>query len=506
VPLARLVRSSAPTASVTDATDDAHGAVPARPETGRPDRFPHWRELVGGGVYAALLLVVLRIAAAPLTNTDTYFHLRFGHEFLQGWSLRHPGSVSTFATATWLPTQWLPEMVMAKTEDWFGLAGVAWLLGVMLVSLLATLYLLARRWAGPLAASALSASALFVSSVNLSMRPQVLSFLLVAVFTAAWLRTREDQRVRWWLVPLTWLWAMIHGMWPIGIGLGVVAVVGMALDRSLPATTLRRAAWVPVFSAIAAALTPVGPGLYGAVLGVGSRSQYFSEWDTPDFTNPSCVVLGILLAVSVTMMVRRGDRSFLHLGLLLTAAVCAVWSWRTVPVSAMLLAPLIAVQIHSEGAKSTTPARFERLLVVGISVLALGGLAVAVPRTADQPPSQPSWIDPALSSLPAGTKVVDSWDWGGYLMWRYPQLDLLMHGYGDTFTIPELQRNTDILELAPGWDTQLRRTGCTIAILRPTSALAYALVRQEHWTVLHRSTAVMELRAPAARLTPGGGS
>src|SRR5205814_3848104 len=121
------------------------------------------------------------------------------------------------------------------------------------------------------------------------------------------------------------------------------------------------------------------------------------------FTKPACVVLGILLAVSVTLMVRRGDRSFLHLGLLFTAAVCAVWSWRTVPVSAMLLAPLIAAQIHTEGTRSTTPARFEKLLVVGISVLALGGLAVAVPRTADQPPSQPSWIDPALASLPAGT-------------------------------------------------------------------------------------------------------
>jgi hypothetical protein len=61
----------------------------------------------------------------PLTNTDTYFHLRFGHEFLHGWSLRHPGSVSTFATADWVPTQWLSEIVMAKTEDWFGLPGVA---------------------------------------------------------------------------------------------------------------------------------------------------------------------------------------------------------------------------------------------------------------------------------------------------------------------------------------------------------------------------------------------
>ena len=94
-------------------------------------------------------------------------------------------------------------------------------------------------------------------------------------------------------------------------------------------------------------------------------------------------------------------------------------------------------------------------------------------------------------------------DYGGYLMWRYPQLDLLTHGYGDTFTIDELQRNTDILGVAAGWDTELRRTGCTIAVLRPENALAYALVHQEHWTVLHSSPGVAELQAPPGWSTAG---
>ena len=91
--------------------------------------FP-WLVLVG------ILVSLFVNTARPLTNTDTYFHLRFGHEFLDGWSLRHPGSVSTFATADWVPTQWLSEIVMAKTEDWFGLAGVAWLSGLLEVAAL----------------------------------------------------------------------------------------------------------------------------------------------------------------------------------------------------------------------------------------------------------------------------------------------------------------------------------------------------------------------------------
>ena len=94
----------------------------------------------------ALLVVTLgalvRTASLPLGNNDTFFHLRFGHEFLSGaWSLRHPGSVTTFATADWLPTQWLPQVVMAQFEEWFGLPGVAWLAGLHFLTLALTLWL-----------------------------------------------------------------------------------------------------------------------------------------------------------------------------------------------------------------------------------------------------------------------------------------------------------------------------------------------------------------------------
>lgn len=484
--------------------DSAPGRADPETPAPREPRYPYAREMVAGGLYVALLIVVLRLASAPLSNTDTYFHLRFGSEFLDGWSLRDPGSVSSFATADWLPTQWLSEVVMARTEDAFGLAGVAWLYGLLLVALLTTLYLSARRWAGPLLSVGLTCLALLSASQQLWMRPQLLSFLLVAVTTAAWLRTREDRRIRWWLVPLTWVWAMVHGMWPIGIGLGVVAVVGMALDRTLPRPLLLRAAAVPLLSAVAAAVTPVGPGLYGAVIGVGNRSQYFSEWGSPDYSTVDCRALGVLLVLTVGLMLRRGVRSWTDLAFLLVAAVCAVWSWRTVPVAATILVPLAAVQSRAGRSPATPARRPERALLAIGGALTLLALAFVVPHTADQPPSQPAWVDPALSSLPAGTKVLDSWDYGGYLMWRYPQLDLLMHGYGDTFTIAELQRNTDIADLAPGWDTDLRATGCTIAVLRPT-AVAYALEHQLHWTVLHRSAAIVELQAPPGWSSASGG-
>src|SRR6186997_972139 len=92
----------------------------AADETPRPAPLRHVLSyLLLGGVF----LVLVRIASLRLANFDTYFHLRFGHELLGDWSLRDPGSVNTFATQDWVPTQWLPQVVMAQTEDWVGLAG-----------------------------------------------------------------------------------------------------------------------------------------------------------------------------------------------------------------------------------------------------------------------------------------------------------------------------------------------------------------------------------------------
>ena len=135
------------------------------------------------------------------------------------------------------------------------------------------------------------------------MRPQMLSFLLVAVTIGAWLRTREDGRLRWWLVPMTWVWAMSHGMWPIGIVIGVVAVVGLALDRAYrPARSGRGPhscrccrPWPRRSPRSARRCTARSSR-------VGDRAEYFSEWNPPDYTSgrlrrssPSCLAIAVVL-------------------------------------------------------------------------------------------------------------------------------------------------------------------------------------------------------------------
>ena len=196
-----------------------------------------------------------------------------------------------------MPTQWLPQIVMAQVEDWFGLAGVAWLSGLIYLALAVTLWTIARRHASPLVAAPVTVVAILAS------RRRHVDATAGAELPAhrrdhrAWLATREDHKVRWWLVPLAWLWAMVHGMWPVGIIIGCVALLGIALDRAVPARVWLKLAAIPVLSVAVTALTPVGPALYSAVLEVNSRGHYFAEWQPPDFRDADGIALLILVGV-----------------------------------------------------------------------------------------------------------------------------------------------------------------------------------------------------------------
>ena len=446
-------------------------------------------------VFLGVLAGIVKYTARPLTNFDTYFHLRIGQEFLDGWSLRDPGSLSTFSTADWLPTQWASQMLMATTERQLGLAGVAWLSGVWFVLLAVALYVSARRQASALAAATLTTLAVVAMQPALSARPQVLSYALVVVFVSTWLASIDDGRPRWWLVPLTWVWAVVHGMWPLAVVIGVAGVLGAALERRHEAGVLARLAAVPLLCGVAAALTPIGPALYGAVVNVGGNARFFSEWGSPDFHHPMAYLPAAMVGATALLWLRRGPTPWSQLAFLALGAAFTLYSIRTLPVAVAIMTPLLAAALAPYLAPQPVR-RWERLTVAGGALAAVACLAALVPQTTTPDEDGLANVAGELSSLPDGTPVLNAWEWGGYLMWDQPRLDLVMHGYGDMFTTDELQRNTDIEGLAPDWEDLVAETGARVAVLRSEGKLAHALTQGYDWEVVAEDEVAVMLRAP----------
>ncbi|HEX2893541.1 MAG TPA: hypothetical protein VHO29_06010 [Marmoricola sp.] len=446
------------------------------------------------GPYLVVILTVLlvvEIASSSVTNFDTFFHLRIGQEFSHGWSLRHPGHFNRFASRDWLPTQWLTQIWMYRFEEWFGLGGVAWLSGLWFLGLAATLLVICRRHASPIVATAVVATTLLACRYGLSPRPQVLSYILIAIVVDAWLRTDRDGRPRWWLIPLAWLWAMLHGMWILGVVTSFVGAAAMWIDRS----KTRKARWsflgIPVGMAFAGAITPVGPGLYSAVLLVGSRSDLFTEWKPADYTQPPNAALAVMLVASVGLSLRSRRSTVIEIGFLLLTMGWALYTQRTVPIAAVTLAPLLAGQLALLTSPRMPMRRGEKATLTVIISLGLVVLGFTAHRAGEV--HEPSWVRPQLQALPNGTPLIADMAPAGYLIWRYQNVAPLITGYADMYTDRELANNRKLMALDPGWDEQVRRLDVHWALVDPKSAIAYALTHFEHWRTVGTSKYVVLL-------------
>lgn len=474
-------------ATLTDPTRAADAAPPSR------SPILTWVPILVLGV---LLVGVAAAAGQPLTNTDTFFHLRFGREFLSGWSPWDPGHLGAFDSAEWVPTQWLTQIAYAGTEQALGTRAVAWLGGALIMAYAVTVWCVVRAHTTLTACTVIAPTVVLASSPFLSVRPQVISFIFTVVCVHLWMRTRETGRAPWGLVPLTWVWAMCHGMWPIALVTAVAAVIGLWLDRAQPGVRLPRAGHLLAVVALSAAvtlLTPVGPRLFSAVLLVTSRGSYFEEWAPPDFTTPYGAALAALVALTLVAFIRGQSTSWLSLMILLLAGGWALYSTRTLPIAAATIAPLLAEQLQRHLPTRDPVTRRETRAVTLVSILGLVLMTVLLStRGGTDYEVVPPWVDDQLDTLTPGTPVVTAWERGGYVLWRHPELDTIIHGYGDVFTDDELERNVTITESDEDWAELVRDTGAVDAFLAADSSLAYNLElagwqpvqEDEDWVVL----------------------
>lgn len=441
------------------------------------------RRVLPVAVVAILLGALVRGQAKPTLGADGYFHLRMGHELLGGWSIRNPGHLSPFDSADWLPTQWLAQIGMASIEGRAGLAGVMWVAGFLVLVIALATFVCCRVTTAPLPAAFAAILACSAASPGFSARPQLFSYLFVLMVATAWLATVRDGKARWWLIALSWVWAPLHGLWPIGIVIAFAVILGLALERRLTARELGKLALIPALSALVVVATPLGPGIYGSVFAVGSRAKYFAEWGPTDFTQPYAIALLAMFAIVLLVAIKRRPLSWSLLMLVGLAGALSVVSTRMTTLAAMMLAPLVA-EAFQEFVPPAPRVQLREALALTAILAACAAVLAPVVKVRSDEMTAPTWLDERLDAQPGGTRVLNDWNTGAYFLWRHPQLSLVMHGYGDVFTTAELERNSDILRLEPQWDDEVDELDADLALVDPDSPLGYAMTNDLGWTVV----------------------
>lgn len=422
---------------------------------------------------AALVVVPLAVTG-PLVDPDTWWHLRSGSDVLSTHVLVGPDPWSPLTSGTWVRHQWLAEAAMSGMWALGGAAAVAWLVPVAAVATVLSTHLTLRRDSGVVVSAIVALLGFVGTTVSLSARPQVLSFPLAVVAAGAWLASSRDARLRWWLVPLTWVWACVHGFWILVPLLGALVALGVLLEERRAAPALRLGA-LAAATAVAGALTPVGPRLLEAPFAVGEITGFIEEWQPAPAGSPAFLVVAAMVLLALGLRLRSGRAPWPEVLLAAFAAYLAVTHGRTVALAAMVAAPLLGSALSTA---TRTAERVRRRELGALALAAVVGVGVAgalAPVRAQQPDGFPHALSAELATLSPGTVVCNDYFVGGWLLWQHPDLVPVVDGRTELYSVGSLRQFVTLEGARPGYEAVLAERGCPVALVDGSGPLAAAL-------------------------------
>jgi hypothetical protein len=451
-----------------------------------------------------LLASIFTMTAGAITDPDFWWHLRTGQLIFETRAVPHADPFSfTAHGARWVAHEWLTEVLIFAVFKFAGWGRLVMLFSLVMTAALGLAYLsAARRGAHPFVACAATLTGALATAPIWGVRPQMISFFFTSLFVlvlddyardghdyARNDHSREDQcrvarrrRTLWLLVPVTLVWANMHGGFALGLALVALTGAGVALDELLRRDATRpdevgatrahriRCAWARVrplcfvFAACAAVvpLNPNGVRLFAypfETINSRAMQRYIIEWFSPDFHQPYAHALAALLFATFAALALSPKRARAGEVLLVcVAAYASLRAWRNIPLFALVAIPPLAehawavindrlrtrrddatanerdanaserdatASAHDEdrqtiGAKMTVRLALNAALLICVP---LGLCALRVSRVAHDQSSVEAEKFPAaavefLRVHGEADRVFNAYGWGGYMIWK----------------------------------------------------------------------------------------
>jgi tetratricopeptide (TPR) repeat protein len=212
---------------------------------------------------AGLLLLVAGLCIGPMQETDLFFRVAAGEQFLRTGHLVHRNLFSfTYPDAPYLDSAWLFDTAAAALYRLGGFPAVV--LGKTFVILaIATLaYRLCRSLgASKLTAATILAAAFLCMRERLVERPHLFSLLGEALLMGLLPHVVKGGRSSWLVLPLVVSWVNLHAGAFLAALMLALGGIGALLDRQPARVAFRFAAFAIASLALLAA-SPVGVGIF----------------------------------------------------------------------------------------------------------------------------------------------------------------------------------------------------------------------------------------------------
>jgi hypothetical protein len=460
----------------------ATSSAPARAISGT---LPLWTGMI---VYSAILL----IGSQLLNDPDTYWQVKVGQ-----WMIDHHAvpRVDTFSWTMrgepWISTQWLAQVIFAKSvalAGWTGpvvltatsaavtFAMLAWFVGRRL-ALRPTIIILLAAW--------------LLTLPHLVARPHVLAFPIMVAFVAGLVRAMDRGSVpSSWLLPLMTLWANLHGGFVLGLALiGAAALEGLLRakpEAQLP-LMLRWTAF-GLAALLATCVTPYGwESLLAArrILNLGQALALIGEWRPADFGKPGPLELSVLIGFGLALW-RGITLPPIRVVLVIGFVFMALGHIRNAEVMALLTPLVFAQPLGAQiggGNRDNLPGQ---ALVAGVLLIAASATMLLAPTFRYQPPAA---LAPAAAidvlKQRGVTRVLNDYDFGGFMIAQdlAPYIDGRTELYGEPFMVAHnnfsgAANPRDMFRLLA--DERVEAT-----LLRPQSAVTTLLDHMDGWTKIY---------------------
>jgi hypothetical protein len=419
-----------------------------------------------------------------------WWHIRTGD-----WILAHRRlpSVDTWSIGgngrAWVAHSWLSEVLLSAMHKALGLHGLILYRFLGVLTLVSCLSVQAFRRTTPWRALLVTALAVFGTSGGWGERPQLLSFLLLVVAGRVIRQALVGRISIWWMAPLTYLWANVHGLWFLGPALVAVGAVGAVETAGCIGRTRLQAARLFVAASTAcvaiAALTPNGPELLTQPLRVQGYGQFVSEWGPPSIHSVyGLAFFGTVATFLVVLARRREPLSAYALVQLLFALLLGLMYIRTIAPAMVLMTPLLAETLGRGrlATKPRFPAPFVTACAGTLVVLGIAGGALVVTQEPDLPPAAPVAATKALrSAVPGEPRVLNEYAVGGWLLLMAPEARPAIDGRAEIY--PERYVSDYIAALGMGatWKNTVRALRPNVTLLHPETPLVNGLRYELHW-------------------------
>lgn len=193
---------------------------------------------------AVVAALTSMFALRRLDDFDTWWHLAAGRWIVAHRSVPDTDTLSyTVPDHAWINTQWLYDVMLYAVH---GIGGAEALVLAGAAAFTAALWLVmrnARLFVGPGAAAVLGLVALLVAEERFLVRPEMVSFLLLALVLRALLTMKRDGGARLWLLPiLVASWVNLHSLFVLAfVCIAAFAAGALAARAGLLPREWRRA-------------------------------------------------------------------------------------------------------------------------------------------------------------------------------------------------------------------------------------------------------------------------